>query len=122
MKTKRIVMDNIIRISSKKPIGAYLESIVMRVQPKVYNEYGCIIIQCTKDLKQDVIYLCNMLWHLGLVIPKEDGIKKIEEGLKVSGGQILGTAYQIVLKKIPAIADYDDEDFKEYAREIWERW
>jgi len=114
---KNIQIDNIIRISKKNPIGKYAESVLMRMQPKIYNKYGCIKLRFTGDLKKDADYICRLFWHCGLKIQNH---RKLEEGLPLSRGFTLSDAYEIELVKIPAILFEDDEDYEYRAKKIEE--
>lgn len=122
MPITRVAVDNIIRISSRKPIGTYFESILIRAQPRIYNKYNEIKIRCTKDLRKDIMYMCQMLWHVGLIIPREEGIKRISEKLQVARGELLDEVYEIKLKKIPAIIFEDNSDYEDYMRSLWDKW
>jgi hypothetical protein len=114
---KNIKIDNIIRISKKNPIGKYAESILMRMQPKIYNEYKCIKLRFTGDLKKDADYICRLFWHCGLKIQE---IRKLKEGLPLAKGYTLNDAYEIELVKIPAILFEDDEDYEYRTKKIEE--
>jgi hypothetical protein len=112
---KKIEIDNIIRISNKNPIGKYAESILMRMQPKIYNKYGCLKLRFTGDLKKDADYICRLFWHCGLIVRDK---RKLKEGLPVSRGFVLNDAYEIELVKIPAIIFEDDEDYDDRNKKI----
>lgn len=116
MRARRIQMDNIVRMSSKKPPTSYFESIILRAQPSVYNKYKCIKIRFTKDLKRDVYYLCALFWHLGVVAKT---VEKLPDGLQIDKGVVIGNAYEVTLEKIGAIRFEDNEEYNEWMREEW---
>ena len=101
------IMDNIVRISAKKRITDYAASVLMRIQPKTYEKYGCVRLRFTKDLEQQAMYLAMMWWHCGFDFKKY----KLKGGVKVAGGILIGDIREIHLKKIGAIIFQDDSDF-----------
>lgn len=114
--TKMNEMDNVIRISARKRISQYFEAVVMRVQPAIYNKYGCVKVRFTKDLKKDVYYLSQLFWHLGLA---PSNLSKLKNGLKVDKDVILGEAYELELKKIGATRFEDNEEFRKWFEYNW---
>lgn len=114
-KSKRLTPDNIIRVSSKKPVSSYFEAILIRVQPAIYDKYNCVKIRFTKDLETDVNYLCQLFWHLGLVPKKKERLK---EGLQLDKGVIIGEAYEISLEKIGAIQFEDNSDYLDWIKRV----
>jgi len=108
---ERIELDNIIRISAKKNISEYIPAIIMRIQPNVYKKYGCIKLRFTKDLEDQVKYLCRLVWHVGLV-PKSK--VKMKNGIPVDKGILIADAREIVLVKIGAIVFDDHKDFDDW--------
>jgi len=119
--TRRIEIDNIVRVSSKKDINKYREAILIRMQPGIYNKYGCIKIRFTRDLTIDVDKLCRFFWHAGLVVKDVDkDVERLKDGLKVDKGVVIGEAWEVTLKKIPAIEFENDEDYKDWTYQIFE--
>ena len=112
---RRIEIDNVVRIGSRKEIDTYTHSIVLRAQPRVYNKYGCIKIRFTGDLCRDIDYLCRLFWHLGLVVKN---VEKMEGGLEVGRGRYLENAFEITLVKIGAIEFEDDSEYKTWIPEL----
>lgn len=111
----RIEIDNIIRISNQKEIVAYIQSVFMRGQPRVYERYACIKIRFAANLARDVDWLCRNFWHWGLV-PDPKSLKKIR--LKLDKGVMLGNAYELTLKKVPAICFTNDQEYNEWLPEL----
>lgn len=122
IKSKRVKMDNIVKISGgtikEKGIAPYFESIVMRVQPDVYNEYNEIKIRFTKDLWKEVWYLMCMFWHLGLVCNR---IERMPHGLPLPNGTVLDDAYEAIITKIGANMFEDNTDYSDRMDKLWER-
>lgn len=114
--SKRIQLDNIVRISSKKPIGEYAMAVLMRMQPNPYKTYDCIKLRFTADLITDVRWLCMMFGNAGLVTKEVNKIEKIEVGK----GVILDNCWEATLKKIGAL-DFEEQEFEEYSRRVWEK-
>jgi hypothetical protein len=117
MITKRIRMDNIVKISGNKPIKDYYKSVVDRCQPDIYNNFGCIKMSFTRDLIRDVDYLCRQFWHLGLVI------KSLEkaDNIKTGRGDIIYDAWVLTVEKIPDLKFPDDEYYEDWVRKLWEK-
>jgi hypothetical protein len=105
---ERVALDNIIRISAQKNIADYIASVIMRIQPAVYQKYGCIKLRFTKDLEGQVKYLCKLCWHVGLVPQKK---VKMKDGIPMDKGVLIADAREIILKKIGAIEFEDNEEF-----------
>ena len=118
----RIAMDNVVRIAENKDIITYLGSIVMRMQPGIYNKYSCIKLRYTIDLENKIKSLCQMVWHCGLVPIKKI---KLKDGIQLNRKILISDAREIWLGKIGAIQaekDQDDDftkwwDETEYAEE-----
>lgn len=104
----KIEIDNIVRISSKKHITEYIQSIFLRGQPESYNKYKCIKLRFTADLMKDVNYLCMLYHHFGLTVVS---VKKAEEGIPIGRG-VISNVYEVELRKIGAIQFEDDSDYK----------
>jgi hypothetical protein len=112
---EKVEIDNIIRISSRNDISNYSHSVIMRMQPRLYNKYGCIKLRFTKDHTRDVQYLCMMFWHAGLTIQSWE---KLPEGLRLGRGVILEQAYEVTLIKTGATLFEDDNEFYEWLRKV----
>jgi hypothetical protein len=112
----RVEIDNKVRISSNKDISKYSHTILIRCQPEVYNKTGCIKIRFTRQLTNDVDYLCRLWWHLGLV--KKGKVEKIQEGVSMGRGININNLYELTLVKIGAISFPDDSDYTDWTNEV----
>lgn len=113
-KNERVVPDCVIRISSEKDISKYVQAMVIRGQPYVYDKYECIKIRFTKEMESQVKYLCRMFWNWGAIIHKKVNLKN---GIPIDKGVIVTEGKEVILKKIPAITDFGEEDFEEAWKE-----
>jgi len=109
--TKRVDMDNIVRISSKKPLCVYMESVIKKSQPNPYEKYECIKLQFTKDLKKNVLYMIGLFANCGYVYENKS-LHIIEGGVRVDRGVTLNEVLQCNLKKIGATRCDNDEYLK----------
>lgn len=115
---QRISTDNVVRISRAKEIerglAPYYESILIRGTPEIYDKYGCIKLRFTKNMKESIYKICQVLWHYGLVVKE---INKLENGLEVQRGRILEDAFEVILTKIGAICFHGEEEFVEHTKD-----
>lgn len=112
--TNRIVLDNVVRISSRKDIEDYAWTILLRMQPDPYKKYDCIKIRFTGDLVNEVSKLCLLFGNAGLVTKEIKRIEKIEVGK----GVVLNDCWEATLRKIGAL-DFEEGEFEEYSRKMW---
>lgn len=119
---ERREIDNIVRVSSNKEIAKYCESVLMRASPRIYKKYGCIRIRFAKNMKQDVMYLTNLLWHVGIVVIKDDGVSKVEDAISTGRGNYIKEMYEVKLKKIGAIDFADESDYKDWMESMRKQW
>ncbi len=99
-------MNNILRIGrgDTDKVIKYIYGTILRMRPKIYDKYDCIIWQIKgSDLAFAINYLYPLVYHTGLEIDGEPVKKKIKAFSKEGEGYSLGDAYEIKLKKIPAI-------------------
>lgn len=113
--TEKIPYTNIIRIAWKKPITSYFEAVILRLQPKIYQRYGCIKLRFSKNVKREVHYLVNLFWHLGLAPGAVTEISEIE----FANGTIVKDCYELELRKIGAIVFDDDSEFNDWIEKEW---
>jgi len=122
MAFERRESDNIVRLSSSKDLALYFQSVVMRASPKIYKKYGSIKLRFTKDLKTDVQYLCNLFWHLGLIVSKDEEIEKVVDTISTSRGNYIKEMYEVKLKKIGAIDFEDEDDYLDWMKDVKKQW
>jgi len=94
-------MNNIVRIGNSDNMEKYFFSIIMRMNPEIYDlkEHGCIIIQVKSSLLDFADMIVRRFYFAGL---KEISRKKTE--LKDErGGYTIPDGWEIVLKKIPVL-------------------
>lgn len=105
---EKIETDNIVRIGSEKKIYEYVWPIVIRLQPDPYENYGCLKLRFTKNLKREVIQLCNFFVNLGIEVKE---VNKMEEPLRVDRGRFIDNCFEAILIKIGAIRFESKEDY-----------
>jgi DNA-binding protein len=95
-------------IIADKDIEKYVYSILMRMNPEVYNreEHGCIIIK-TIDAQRDFVdnLLVKMRWA-GIKVVSKERKTLINE----KSGKEYYDAWEIVLKKIPVLEMQEEKD------------
>ena len=107
MKPKKKI-DNIVRIGGIDRPEVYVNAILVRMSPTIYNEFKCIIIQVTASRLEFAESLINRWKPAGL--REVNRKKKPIKGFSKSGGSyILPEAYEIELKKIPYLEALDEE-------------
>lgn len=114
--TERIATDNVIRMSSSKDYSSFIESIVIKCQPAVYNRYGCLILRFGYNLRTEAYNLCKYFWHLGLVPQK---LQKSKVGITSGRGEIIEHIWEITLTKIGQIVFDDGSDFDDWYSKVW---
>lgn len=95
--------DNIVRIGGSDRTEIYEHAILVRMKPAVYNEYGCIIIQCISSRLEFAEVIIKRFSWAGL---KEESRKKkpIKAISKSGDSYILPDAWEIELCKIPVLS------------------
>lgn len=105
MKTK--IKTNIVRIGSSDRTEIYEHAILDRMNPRTYNEFGCIIIQCISSRLEFAEVIIRRFNYAGL---KEN--KRTKKPIKVitrdGDSYILPDAWEIELHKIPSLAMQDE--------------
>lgn len=91
-------ITNIVRISRKKDDSVYIKAILIRMQPKIYNKYNCIKIRVSRNLLGDAQHLCQIFKHAGLM---DKGIEPCK--IETDDGFVINDAFEVTLKKVPAI-------------------
>lgn len=95
--------DNIVRIGNSDKTEIYEHAILVRMNPRIYNEFGCIIIQCMSSRLEFAEVIIKRFVYAGL--KEEDRIKKAIKVVPRSGDSyILPDAYEITLLKIPVLS------------------
>jgi len=97
MKNKT-VMSDIVIISDNERIEKYTYSILLRMQPRVYNQYNQIKLQFSAHLMGFAEQICDIMRSAGLIVESKEKKK-----IKVRAGYILPDAYEIILTKIPIL-------------------
>lgn len=115
-RTRRVTMDNVVRMSSAKDFSIYVQSVVMRSSPKIYNRYGNIILRFTHDLRVEAYNLAQLFWHLGLV---PQLVRRSEQGIQTGRGEIIENVWELVLTKVGAICFEDNSDFADWYNKLW---
>lgn len=100
MQTKK--KDNIVRIGNSDRTEIYEHAILTRMNPRVYNEFGCIIIQCVSSRLEFAEIIIKRFVYAGL--KEEEREKKPIKAVSRDGDSyILPDAYEIKLQKIPIL-------------------
>lgn len=94
--------DNIVRIGNSDRTEIYEHAILVRMNPRIYNEFGCIIIQCISSRLEFAEVIIKRFISAGL--KEEERIKKPLKVVPRDGDSyILPDAYEITLIKIPVL-------------------
>ena len=105
--------DNVVRISSEKPIYSYAWPIITRMQPMPYNNFEYLKLRFAKNLAPQVFELCSLFFTFG-VIAKD--LQLMDDGLKIDKNKTID-CYELKLGKIGAIVVSMDEQ-QEYSEEL----
>ena len=98
-------IDNIVIIGDRNKREIYAYSILVRMQPSIYDEFGCIKIQVKSSLLNFADNLLRKWKFAGL---KEISRKK--KPIKSDRGYTIPDAWEIVLEKMGAVALIEDEE------------
>jgi len=104
-------LNNEIIISDNKHPSIYAWSILIRLQPRIYNKYKCIKIKAVKNLLGVADWLVKLFYNCGI-----EEISREKKDITKGDGYILKDVYEITLKKRASI-DYTEED-EEFWKEI----
>jgi len=100
MKPKK---DNIVRIGLSDKTEIYEHAILSRMNPRLYNEFNCIIIQCISSRLEFAEVIIKRFISAGL-----NEVERVKKPIKAfsRGGEsyILPDAYEIKLQKIPVLS------------------
>lgn len=95
--------DNIVRIGNSDRTEIYEHAILVRMNPIVYNEFGCIIIQCVSSRLEFAEVIIKRFASAGLKeIEREK--KPIKAVSRDGDSYILPDAWEITLQKIPVLS------------------
>lgn len=102
--------SNIVKIGSHEKIDVYISSVILRMNPRVYNkpEHHCIKIQVRDSLLEFTETIIKRLKWCGLIV-----VSKKRKDMEINGKDgiyILKDGWEIVLEKIPVLQMLDDED------------
>ena len=106
--------ENVVRISSEKPIYDYIWPILTRLQPNPYNNFDYLKLRFAKNLTPRVFQLCSLWWNVGVVVKD---LVKMDDALKIDRNKTI-EGYEIKLSKIGALKDLSEEDQKNYEEEL----
>ena len=104
-------LNNEVTISDDKHPSIYAWSILIRLQPRIYNKYKCIKIKVVGNLLGVADWLVKLFYNSGI-----EEISREKKDMAKGDGYIFKDAYEIILKKRASI-DYTEED-EEYWKEI----
>lgn len=105
-------MSNIVRIGSCEETEIYEHAILVRMHPKVYTKFGCVIIQVISSrLEFAEVIISRWKWAGLTEVSRKKTELKVQG--KTGGSYILPDAYEIVLKKIPSLELRDQEEWDE---------
>jgi len=101
--------NNIVKIQDSKKERDYIYSTAIRMRPRIFDEYGCILWQVTPNMiffaKKFLFENCVKYW--GLEIEEDDNGEEFtpikERATGESGGGFNIDLYQVKLIKIPPI-------------------
>ena len=99
--------SNVVRIGSNEKIDVYISSIILRMNPRVYNrsENGCIKIEVRDSLLEFTETIIKRLKWCGLRM-----VAKKRKDLETGKGYLLKDGWEITLEKIPVLQTMEDED------------
>jgi hypothetical protein len=98
-------MNNLVIISDRDKIMVYISNIIYKMAPSIYNRSGCIIIQVRESLKDFADFVIKRMRWAGIYVDSQT-----RKSIKQSDGWTLKDAWEIKLKKIPALETAREED------------
>lgn len=104
--------ENVVRISSEKPIETYAWPVLSRLQPNPYNNFEYVKLRFAKNLIPKIYQFCLFLGNIGI---RNKGLTKIDP-IKIDRNKTID-CYEIKLCKIGAILMSEEEN-NDYAEEL----
>lgn len=97
-------INNIVKIGDREKREKYEHSILIRGQPKIYDEYNCIIIQVQDNLLEFADALLNVFrwWGLREVSRKKTKLK--------GDGYDIPEGWEIKLEKMGALLTIEEKE------------
>jgi len=104
MKRVKKQMSNTMIIGNNEQIEKFCYGILMRMKPRIYNEFGCIKIRV----------IASLLEYTGAILQifRFAGLKEVERKKKkitTDKGYVLNDAYEITLEKIPILCGKEED-------------
>jgi hypothetical protein len=98
--------NNVVRVGSNTKIESYISSIILRMNPRIYDmpEHKCIKIQVRDSLLEFTETIIKRLKWCGLRV-----VSKKKKDLE-AGEYILKQGWEITLEKIPILQTMDFEE------------
>lgn len=98
--------NNIVRIGSNEKIDVYISSVILRMNPRIYDktEHQCIKLQVRDSLLEFAETIVKRLKWCGLKV-----VKKQKKDLEANG-YILTGGWEITLEKIPVLQMLEEEE------------
>jgi len=108
--SERLDFNNVVKIGSPLKIDVYISSIIIRMNPRIYDipEHRCIKIQVRDSLLEFTETIIKRLKWCGLKV-----VSKKRKDLEVTGRDndyILKDGWEIVLEKIPVLQMLEEDE------------
>jgi len=106
-KRQKKQISNIVRIGDKEKIEKYEHAILIRMNPRIYNQekHKCIKIQVMASLLEFAEVIIRRWRFAGL-----NEVERRKKEITTDKGYKLPDAYEITLKKIPVLEMQEEEE------------
>lgn len=105
--SKDIRESNVVRIGSNEKIDTYISSIILRMNPRIYDrsENRCIKLEVRDSLLEFTETIVKRMKWCGLKV-----VAKKRKDLETGKGYLLKNGWEITLEKIPILLTIEDDE------------